>query len=53
MASDNILLVNQCDYLGVYYTLLLDVFNSLQQCIGYTNIDTSSLLNILVTIRVI
>lgn len=51
--SDNILLVNQCDYLGIYYTFLLDILNGLQHRIGYTNIDTSSLLNDLVTMRVL
>lgn len=50
--SDNILLLNQCEYLGVYYTFLLDILNGLQQRIGYTKLDTSSLLNDLVTMRV-
>ncbi len=51
--SDNILLLNQCEYLGVYYnTFLFDILNGLQQRIGYKNLDTSSLLNDLVTMRV-
>jgi len=49
---DNVLLLNRCEYLGVYYTFLLEILNGLQQRIGYTNIDTSSLLNDLVTMRV-
>jgi hypothetical protein len=49
---DNVLLINQCEYLGIYYTFLFDVLHGLQQGIGYTDIDTSSLLNDLVTMRV-
>lgn len=50
--SDNVLLLSQCEYLGVYYTFLFDILNGLQERIGYANLDTSSLLNDLVTIRV-
>jgi hypothetical protein len=49
---DNVLLLNQCEYLGVYYTFLLDIVNGVQERIGYTNLDTCSLLNDLVTMRV-
>lgn len=52
VTSDNVLLLNQCEYLGVYYTFLFDIINGLQLRMGYTTIDTSSLLNDLVTMRV-
>jgi hypothetical protein len=48
-SHDNVLLLNQCEYLGVYYTFLYDILNGLQQRIGYANIHTLSLLNDLVT----
>lgn len=51
-SHENVLLLNQCEYLGVYYAFLYDILNGLQQRIGYVNLDTSSLLNDLVTMRV-
>jgi hypothetical protein len=34
---DNTLTLNQCKYLGFYYTFLYDVLQSLQTQIGYTH----------------
>jgi hypothetical protein len=47
----NVLLLDQCQYLGVYYTLLYDILYELQQRIGYDSIG-APMLNDLVTIRI-
>ena len=51
VSSANILLLDQCEYLGVYYTFLYDVLCKLQQRIGYDGIG-EPILNDLVTIRI-
>jgi hypothetical protein len=49
--NNSILLLDQSEFLGVYYTFLYDILYKLQQRIGYTILNTP-LLNDLVTIRI-
>lgn len=52
LTNNNVLLLDQSEYLGFYYTFLYDVLYELQQRIGYTTLK-EPLLNDLVTIRII
>ena len=44
-------LVNQCEYIGIYYTYLYDVLRSVQHQIGYV-LEPDGLLNDLVVMRI-
>jgi transposase len=50
--NTNILLLDQCEFLGVHQRFLYEILSKLQQRIGYLNIN-APMLNDLVTIRVI
>ena len=52
VTTTNILLLDRCEFLGVYYTFLYDILYKLQNRIGYLVLD-SPLLNDLVTIRIL
>jgi len=49
---DSTLTLNQCKYLGFYYTFLYDVLQSLQTQIGYTH-KVDGMLNDLVIMRIV
>lgn len=50
--NTNILLLDQCEFLGVHQQFLYEILSKLQQRIGYLNIN-APMLNDLVTIRII
>lgn len=50
--NTNILLLDQCEFLGVHQRFLYEILSKLQQRIGYLNISVP-MLNDLVTIRII
>jgi hypothetical protein len=50
--ENRVLRVDDCEYLGFYYTLVYEVLNSLQERIGGYTLLEASMLNDLVTIRV-
>lgn len=45
---NNILFLNQCEFLGVYYTFLYDVLVKLQEQIGFTAINQKLLVDLVV-----
>lgn len=51
-AENRVLHLDQCEYLGSYYTFLYEIVNSLQERLGYTLLK-APILNDLVTIRVL
>jgi hypothetical protein len=50
--QNNLLLLNQCEYLGFYYTFLYDILCSVQSNIGYTAI-ADPMLNDLAIMRIL
>mgnify|MGYP006338096527 FL=1 len=50
--SDSIVMLNQCEYLGFYYTFLYDVLYGIQTQIGYTS-QIDGMLNDLVIMRIV
>ena len=49
--KDDLVLLSQCEYLGIYYTFLYDVLRSVQHQIGYA-LQVDTLLNDLVVMRI-
>jgi hypothetical protein len=50
--NEEAVLISQCDYIGIYYSYLYDVLQSVQHQIGYTLL-ADSLLNDLALIRIV
>lgn len=49
--GEDSVMINQCEYIGIYYTFLYDVLRAVQNQIGYT-LKFDSLLNDLVLMRI-
>ena len=46
--NDNVLILDHCEYLGVYYTFLYNILHSIHRHIGYSNLCTSLLTDLVI-----